>query len=474
MFVGRKKELEYLEDIYSKSGNSILILYGHKGVGKTALMFRFMQEKPFDYYLARACSETEQCHLWCQENDFPIKGESASFSDIFHLLEFKHKDKPGKKVLFIDEFQNIIRYSDHFMEELLEFVNHSGNLSSKDSLMNTTGDLDRGPGNEYMIVLGSSSISFVENSFVPKVGARALQIQGFFKVPPLKFLDCKEYFFGYSTEECIKTYGLLGGYPAYWNQFSHQLSVEENIEHMILHDSRFLREEGERVVSADLREINVYGTILYCLSEGINKLNDLHNHTGYSRAKISVYLKNLMERELVEKVFAFEGASSINAKKGIYRISGSYLNFYYRFLFRNASILQVNGPRKYYAEYVKKELPCFYEEQLRILCKEYMDECNSQNKLPIYGILSGEWVGKEGTIDYILQDENGDNILCFCDWQKDELTRSDLVQYYQIIESARLSPDYIYVFYRGNLTEELAIEVEKKENVHFLSLESLY
>lgn len=36
---------------------------------------------------------------------------------------------------------------------------------------------------------------------------------------------------------------------------------------------------------------------------GRNKLNDIHEYTGYGRDKISVYLKNLIAREIVEKYF---------------------------------------------------------------------------------------------------------------------------------------------------------------------------
>ena len=113
----------------------------------------------------------------------------------------------------------------------------------------------------------------------------------------------------------MEIFSILGGIPAYWECFDASKSIEQNITDAVLKKGAPLREEGENIVARDLRELNVYNTILHCLANGENKLNDLHVHTGFSRAKISVYIKNLMERELVEKVFPFENASAINAKK---------------------------------------------------------------------------------------------------------------------------------------------------------------
>ena len=40
MFTGREKELQYLNDYYEKSGTQILVVYGQKGIGKTADIIR--------------------------------------------------------------------------------------------------------------------------------------------------------------------------------------------------------------------------------------------------------------------------------------------------------------------------------------------------------------------------------------------------------------------------------------------------
>ena len=54
MFVGRKRELAYLEDLYNRDQSNILCMYGHKGVGKTSLMLSFANSKNYIYMMSRA------------------------------------------------------------------------------------------------------------------------------------------------------------------------------------------------------------------------------------------------------------------------------------------------------------------------------------------------------------------------------------------------------------------------------------
>lgn len=77
---------------------------------------------------------------------------------------------------------------------------------------------------------------------------------------------------------------------------------------------------AEELIGASLRELSVYETILAHIAAGRDKLNDLYLATGFSRAKISVYMKNLSAFDIVGKVVSFETGGWENTKKGIYRI----------------------------------------------------------------------------------------------------------------------------------------------------------
>ena len=116
---------------------------------------------------------------------------------------------------------------------------------------------------------------------------------------------------------------------------SPSLSLKDNICNQIISRTGGLRYECERLLSEELRELGVYNSILSALASGHHKLNDIYNHTGFSRAKISVYLKNLMELELIEKVFSYDTDGRENVQKGVYRISNHFVHFYFTYLYAN-------------------------------------------------------------------------------------------------------------------------------------------
>ena len=53
MLLGRTTELGYLNNYYDRDGSQILIVYGQKHIGKTALVKEFMKDRPGYYYLCQ-------------------------------------------------------------------------------------------------------------------------------------------------------------------------------------------------------------------------------------------------------------------------------------------------------------------------------------------------------------------------------------------------------------------------------------
>lgn len=453
-FIGRKKELSFLKSRYNSEGSSITVLYGHKGVGKTALCRKFSQGLPSCFLFARECADLWQRMFFAADAGLrSSSGKDCSYAEIFDAA-LKARGRQGEKfVLVIDEFQDALRVSDSFMTELIDFVNKSES--------------------QVMCLLISSSVSFVENDLVPSIGRSAVSIDTFYKLPELGFLDCVKYFSRYSTGDCIKVYSILGGYPAYWKCFSDEMSPEENIKKNILDPSSFMYSEGRSIVAFELRELGVYSTVLHCLAGGLDKLNDIHQSTGYSRAKISVYLKNLMEMELVEKVFSFEGANNANAKKGIYRITVPYLRFFMLFLYENKGMLEMVSADEFYDAAVRKEIESFYLTGIKKVCAEYLSILNESGALVINAVRSGEWQGKSGNIDIILQDENGKNILGFCPVSMKDAGVQEYTSCLKTIRASGLSADEIYIFSAAGFSDELKAMSISEGNIKLVSLEDL-
>lgn len=111
------------------------------------------------------------------------------------------------------------------------------------------------------------------------------------KVEDLNFLEVVRTFPALSVSDCIRIYGSIGGVPGYMEAWNPEISYRENIYRLVLTEGGYLFHMAEQKISAELRELSVYNTILSAIAQGYNKLNDLYLKTGYSRAKISVYMK---------------------------------------------------------------------------------------------------------------------------------------------------------------------------------------
>lgn len=453
MIFGRISELKYLNSYYDRDGSQILVVYGQKHIGKTALVREFMEEKPGYYYLARACSEREQIYQWCRQlgrDGYEVE-QFASFHDIFAKIT---RRSGGKKVLVIDEFQHIVRASERFMKELVAFVHSQWNRD------------------EMMVILCSSSIGWIENSMVNRIGEAAYELSGFLKIRELLFEDIVQKFPNFRIEECVEAYAILGGFPGLWNQFDDRLTIQQNICRNILNTDSFLFEEGERMLTDQLREPGVYNTIMASIAAGSHKLNNLYLHTEFSRAKISVYLKNLIELELVEKVFSYDTEGRENVQKGIYRISHPFVDFYYTYMYPYLSDLQTLSVGEFYNRYIMPDFRQYVTGYFKKVCRQHLMKLNNRNKLPIELDIIGEWIGKAGELDIIAQDEDGQTLVGLCNWEK-PTTYEDYEELLGYAKKAKINVDYVYMYTAFRFDERLNLEAKIKPNLKLVQISDL-
>lgn len=453
MLLGRTTELGYLNNYYDRDGSQILIVYGQKHIGKTALVREFMKDRPGYYYLAKACSEREQAYQWGRQlaHDGYIVDKFPAFQEIFEKIS---RRATGKKVLVIDEFQNIVRASDSFMKDLVAFVHSQWNRDN------------------VMVILISSSIGWIENSMITRIGEAAYELSGLLKIKEMPFADIVERFPNFRIEECVEAYAILGGIPGLWNQFDDRLTIQQNICRNILDSNSFLFEEGERILTEQLREPGVYNTIMASIAAGAHKLNDLYLHTEFSRAKISVYLKNLIELELVEKVFSYDTAGKENVQKGIYRISHPFVDFYYTYMYPHLSDLQMLSVGEFFNHYIMRDFRRYVSGYFKQVCRQHLARLGERHRLPIDCGTIGEWIGKAGSLDIIAQDQEGRTLIGLCNWEK-PMTYEDYENLLLYAKKAKISADYIYMYTAFRFDEKLNLEAKVKSNLKLVQISDL-
>lgn len=266
------------------------------------------------------------------------------------------------------------------------------------------------------------------------------------KLESLNFLDVVRHFESLPVAEIVRIYGAIGGVPAYLDKWDAAKSFKDNICRLVLTPSGALYGEADAVISSELRELSAYSTILAAIARGENKLNDIFHATGFSRAKISVYLKNLATFNIVEKVVSFETGGWENAKKGVYQIKDTFVNFWFKFVYPNMSNLYLLSPEEFYDTYIEKELDAYLERYFREVCTEYLLILNQMGQLPFTIKRVGTWIGKTGRIDIVAQSEDRRSIIGFCNWDKPMMTMDMCENMAMAMDQARLTSDDYYLF----------------------------
>ncbi len=435
--VGRNSELKQLWECYEGEGNKAIVLYGRYGMGKTGLALEFAGTLPAFYYSARELSEQEQLLTLTGEAGMSCDINDVAFS-YYRCFKQTIERNPDKKTLFIiDEFQYMIFSGEGFKNALLTLLK------------------DQEAEGKAMFLLLSSSVNWVENSLVDDMGQAARNLAGIIKLRELAFVELLDRFPNMPIENTIYAEGILGGVPGLLDYWSEKLDVRDNIMRLFLMKKSFLRNEAERLLKSELRELPAYNAILATLAAGNWKLNEIYSRTGFSRAKISVYLKNLIALDVVEKVFSMETGSHDDVKKGMYCIKDNYLCFWYRYVFPNMSLLDRGMEKEVYDNIIAYDLDNYMRERYAGVCFEYMKLMSGLGKLGRKYETWGRWYGKAGDIDVIGKDAEGHTIVAFCSFKSAPMNNAELRKYRELLKIAGLNAEEIYIFAKAGFGQDI-------------------
>ena len=311
-------EKKFMEGALKNGGNKYFTVYGRWGNQAGEVVRSLCRNLNHIYFYAGNASEMQQMKMFASViyEHYGISGEADSYDEIFHTIEL-NEDRP--LVLIIDEIQNIVKKDPDFIPALSGFL---GRIPSE---------------RRTQAYLCSTDVSWVEGSSDEAFSKPRNYYGDRFKVEELDFVELVRLFPKRTMKECISMYGVTGGVPDYLPYWSPSLTVKENIIKQILSPRGGLFNEAENFLKRELRETAVYETILGNIAAGNTKLNSLHNKTGFSRAKISVYMKNLAAFGVIEKVSSLETGGWENAQKGVYKISDTFIDFWFTFVYPNQS-----------------------------------------------------------------------------------------------------------------------------------------
>ena len=381
-FKNRKKELEELKRIINSKKFELVILYGRRRIGKTALALEVTKHSKRLYFLATQENNLERFYNLCIKHFPEVSKLKQDFEVLFEFL----KDRVD--VIIIDEFQNMIKENKNIVSLFQAII---------DQILSKT---------KVKLFLLGSSVSMISSRVLnyqsPLYGRRTASI----KLKGIKFKNLKEFFPKANFEELMNIYGFADGIPFYLIKIDKQFFNWLNKE--IEKETSFLKDEIDFLMRYEFEDVSTYKLILKAIAFGKTKINEIKDFLKIKRTDITPYIKNLIETDFIERVVPL--TENIKSRKGRYFLKDNFLKFWFRFIYPNLSSIE---EATFDVSAIKKEYNTYLGFVFEDVCKELIKELRFFNYTKL-----GKWWHKDKEIDILAINDSTKHLLaCECKWQ---------------------------------------------------------
>jgi len=459
MFVAREVELEQLNKFYHRKDFQIIALYGRRRVGKTELLKELVKDKKHLFFSAEETTDLLNLKKVseCYSNMIGIPtGDLTSWEQFFEYVAIFAKKE--RLTVVIDEFPYLASSNSGFLSKFQHIIDHK--LAEANILL----------------VLCGSSIGFMEEEVFSQKSPLFGRLNGQIFVRPFDYIDSGKMLNGYTNQQKLESYFVLGGIPQYLKKFNTQQTVDENIIEFVIDSTQELYHAPENLIRQELRSPTVYNSILEVVSQGASKSNEIHTKIGVQPNIGQNYINTLINLHLLVKKQPVGGSTT---RKTIYQVADPLFDFIFRFVYRYRSPLELGLGKEVFEKYIKGQLATYYGKKFEMVCTQYMQRKNKLLELPDIMEEIGTWWGGnhatkvEEEIDIVALNKII-GIYGECKYTE-KLVGIDLLE--ELMRKSLLIPKvemYYYLFSKVGFTKDLIEYSKQKENIVLVGLEDLF
>ena len=403
-FIGRTRELETLELEY-KNGNSFVVLYGRRRIGKTALIREFIKDKTALYFLAT--EETDQQNMKrfaatlasFSGQEFIAKINFSDWIDLFRI--FADTSTLKNKILIIDEFQYIVNTNPAFTSVFQK---------AWDEILS---------GKNIMVIICGSYINMMTRQVLseksPLYGRRTSQI----RLAPLTFWEIQQHYQDKSFSELVEQYAITGGVPKYMEFFTTN-NLIDNISRIVLNKNGFLYDEPAFLLNKEIKEPVNYYSIMKVIAAENHKLSEISAAMQTTGNRITPYLETLQNLYLVEKRTPVTEKKPEKSRKSLYIIRDVFIKFWFKFIFPYKGELEFGNPNfvleRLKEHFIDSHVAFVYED----ICRNIFSELCKAKEIDFTPSRIGSYWSKNEEIDLMAVDETHHRIFAAeCKYYKD-------------------------------------------------------
>jgi AAA+ ATPase superfamily predicted ATPase len=381
-FYNRQTEIQELSAIYSQSESEsrMMVITGRRRVGKTMLALEFSREKRFVYLFVSRKAEHLLCVEYLEEIrkrfTLPVTGDIRLFRDIFALL--LDLSRRERFTLIIDEFQEFLNINPAVFSEIQKLW-----------------DLNRSQCRMNLICIGSIYSlmhRIFEEAKEPLFGRadriitlKAFSISDIWTV--LQDHECRD------PRSLFAVYLLTGGMPKYLDLLTANaaLTRERILDFVLTANSPFINEGKNLLIEEFGKDYAIYFSILELIAAGKTSRSEIES---VLQIQAGAYLARLeTDYAVLSRVKPIDAKPNARLQK--YRIADNFLNFWFRFIFRNRSAVETEN-----FGYIREVVDRDYDTYSGPLLEKFYRELFAEKKT--YNRIGSSWEkGNKNEIDLI-------------------------------------------------------------------------
>ncbi|BCS82397.1 ATP-binding protein [Anaerocellum diazotrophicum] len=450
-FINRSKELEFLEKQYQEKNSSLVIIYGRRRIGKTALIKKCIQHKPAIYFLASEEAENQNIEYFKKavsnflKNPLIERLSGVGWDDIFDVIVNSKIDK--KVVIVFDEFQNLCKTNPAFASVVQRIWD--------EKLKNQN----------FMLILSGSLVGMMQEHALsyssPLYGRRTGQI----KLKQFSFKEAKEFFPEVSDHQFIWIYSIIGGVPKYLEMFKFEGDIYKAIEENILNRQSFLYEEPIFLLEKEVHEVGSYFSIIKSIALGNHKLSQIAQNLSVAQTKLTKYLNTLMDLDIVRREVPITEEYPEKSKRGLYFINDNFIDFWFKFVYPYREQLELDNT-KYVLENIKSRIVTnhisfVYEE----ICRQILMDLVKTKEIDVQLDRVGKWWDSKSEIDIVGIGKNtGHVVFGECKYSQNVVDIDVFFNLKKKAESIKIFPEQkeLYILFSKTGFSERLLEFAKE------------
>lgn len=352
MFIGRQEELKAIKAVLDKKSGSVLV-YGKRKVGKTTLILEAIKSSKDTtvYYECLKSSMQDNINgfvsVLVKTKVLPVQIGFASFQEVFQYLNTLDKTLN----IIIDEYPYLKQFNKG---------------ETVDSIFQTI--IDNNLTNIRLFISGSH-VGMMKDLLEEKnalYGRFSLNI----KLKELNYRETAVFYNDKTVYDKVAFYSVFGGSPFVNEQLDSKSDLKQNILKTVLNPLNAVYSYAENLLVSDLSGSVNAERILNVIANGKKKYGEIESKLGLTNnGLLSKQLKTLLDMDMVSKVYPINKED--DNKKVSYAMTDNLLRFWYTYVYKNKSALQMLGAKAFYDNYIEPSITTFISHRFEEIARTF-------------------------------------------------------------------------------------------------------